>query len=95
MKGVDARLVKALSSALDSPASKGIVVRADGLGRYRYKWGDTTVQLYLLPKAGGKLSIVATNSKLAEGTMVEERRAQWRKALDALAQLFSQSKQSV
>jgi hypothetical protein len=95
VKGVDARLAKALSSALDSPASKGIVVRPDGLGRYRYKWGGTTVQLYLLPKAGGKMSIVATNTKLADATMVEERRVQWRKTLEALAQLVSRSKQSV
>jgi hypothetical protein len=89
MKGVDASLVKALSSALDSPTSSGIVVRPDGQGRFRYKWGNTTVQLYLLPKPGGKVSVVATNSKLAEITMVEERRALWRAALDALAQSFS------
>jgi uncharacterized protein YndB with AHSA1/START domain len=83
--GVDAHLVKALSSALDSPASKGVVVRADGLGRYRYKWGETTVQLYLVPKEGGKTSFVATNSKLGSASMVEERRAMWRAALNALA----------
>ena len=92
VKGVDARLVKALSTAFDSPGSKGVVVRTDGLGRFRYKWGDTTVQLYLLPKAGGKVSIVVTNSKLTDGAMVEERRALWRTALNAVAQLFSRSK---
>ena len=83
--GVDRPLVKALSSALDSPASKGVVVRPDGLGRYRYKWGDTTVQLYLVPKDGGKTSFVATNSKLGSAAMVEERRAVWRAALNSLA----------
>ena len=82
---VDAHLVKALASALESPASKGVVVRPDGLGRYRYKWGETTVQLYLVPKDGGKTSVVATNSKLGSSTMVEERRALWRAALNALA----------
>ena len=92
VKGVDARLVKTLAAALDSPASKGIVVRPDGQGRFRYKWGGTTVQMYLLPKPGGKVSIVATNSKLSDATMVEERRALWRTALDALAQVFSRSK---
>jgi hypothetical protein len=91
VKGVDAGLAKALSAALDSPASKGIIVRADGQGRFRYKWGDTTVQLYLLPKPGDKVSVVATNSKLADSTMVEERRAVWRTALNAVAQLFSRS----
>jgi hypothetical protein len=93
MNGVDAELAKALSTALDAPGSKGVVVRPDGLGRYRYKWGDTTVQLYLQPKPGDKVSLVATNSKLSNSTMVEERRTQWRAALNALAQLFSSSKE--
>jgi hypothetical protein len=92
VKGVDVRLVKSLSTALGSPSSKGVVVRPDGLGRFRYKWGDTVVQLYLLPKPGPKVSLVATNSKLSDSTMVEERRALWRTALNALAQLFSRSK---
>jgi hypothetical protein len=88
-KGVDGSLVKALSAALDGPASKKIVVRADRQGRFRYKWEDTTVQLYLQPKPRGKVSLVATNSKLANASMVEERRALWRAALDAIARLFS------
>jgi hypothetical protein len=88
-EGVDPQLTRALFASLDGPASRGVVVRADGLGRHRYKWGSTTVQLYLVPKAGGKLSLVATNSKLADGSMVEERRAMWRTTLDALARSFS------
>lgn len=92
VKGVDPRLVKALSAGLDGPRSKGIVVRPDGLGRFRYKWGDTTVQLYLIAKPGNKVSVVATNSKLADGAMVEERRALWRTALAALAQVSLRSK---
>ena len=88
MKGADAQLSKAFAAALGSPSSKGIVVRADGLGQYRYKWGSTSVQLYLVPKRGGKVSVVIANSKLAQTAMVEERRAKWRAALDGLAQLF-------
>jgi hypothetical protein len=87
-KDVDAALAQALATALARAASKGIVVRADGQGRYRYKWGSTIVQMHLLPKAGGKVSLVVTNSRLADGTMVEARRADWRGALTALAQLF-------
>jgi hypothetical protein len=85
MDGVDRRLVSALSAALDAPSSKGFVVRKDGLGRFRYLWDDTTVQLYLLPKPGGKVSVVATNTKLSGAAMVEERREQWRAALKAMA----------
>jgi len=85
VEGVDARLVSALSAALDSPASKGFVVRADGQGRFRYKWDGTTVQLYLLPKPGGRVSVVVTNTKLPGPTTLEERRVHWRTALGALA----------
>ena len=92
MKGVDAHLSKALATALGSPASKGIVVRADGLGQYRYKWGDTRVQLYLVPRDKGKTSVVITNSKLAQTAMVEERRAKWRAALEGLARVFLTSR---
>ena len=62
MKGVDTNLTKALAAALDTPASKGFVVRPDSQGRFRYKWNGTTVQFYLLPKAGNKLSVVVTNT---------------------------------
>lgn len=86
---VDPQLVEAFSTALDSPKSKGIVVRPDGLGRFRYKWGGTTVQIYLAPKAGDKTSLVVTNSKLTGPAMVEERRTQWRAALAAVAAFFS------
>jgi hypothetical protein len=84
IKGVDANLGSALAAALDD-AAQGFVVRADGLGRFRFKWDGTIVQFYLIPKAGGKVSIVVTNSKLTGPDMVEARRANWRNALNALA----------
>jgi hypothetical protein len=89
VEGVDGRLVSALSAALDSPAPRGFVVRADGQARFRYKWDGTTVQLYLLPKPGGKVSVVVTNTKLPGAAMVEERRKQWRMALRAVAALVA------
>jgi hypothetical protein len=61
----------------------------DGQARFRYKWDDTTVQIYLMPKTGGKVSIVATNLQLADSAAVEERREQWRDALRSLADLLS------
>ena len=88
LSGVDAELLQALGSALKKPA-KGIVLRPDGLGSFRYRWGATTVQLYLVPKPGGKSSLVATNGKLGSAAMVEARRAQWRAALNALAVLLA------
>jgi hypothetical protein len=93
VKGLDPALVKALVAGLDGPAAKGIVVRPDGLGRFRYKWGDTIVQFYFVPK-GDKVSVVATNSKLADAAMVEARRGLWRAALNALAARFAPSTKS-
>jgi len=81
----DADLVEALTTALDAKTSKGVIVRPDGQGRFRYKWDETTVQMNMLPKAGAKVSFVVTNTRLAGAAMVERRRAQWRAALDALA----------
>ena len=87
--GVDAKLADALASSLNGAGAKGIVVRADGLGRHRYKWGKTTVQLYLTPKPGGKVTFVATHMKLADAAAVETSRAQWRAAVNALAKALS------
>ena len=61
-----------------------------GLGRFRYRWGTTVVQMYLVSKPGGQVAISATNSKLADAAMVEARRAIWRTALNALAQRFAE-----
>jgi hypothetical protein len=81
----DKTLLPALAAALDSPKSKGFVIRPDGLGRYRYKWGDTTVQFYMVPKAGNKVSVTVTNMNLANAAAVEERRSLWRETLSSLA----------
>ncbi len=90
MKGVDRQLVKALAVALDAPGSKGFVVRPDGQGRFRYKWDGATVQFYLLPKKGDKLSVVVTNTALSGAALVDERRTQWRAALNALAERLAE-----
>lgn len=91
---VDPALVNALATALVKPGAKGVVVRPDNLGTLRYKWGETSVQLYIAPKPGGKVSVVATNGKLADAAMVETRRAIWRKALESLAATFAAASRS-
>jgi hypothetical protein len=83
--GLDPGLVAALAAALGAPASKGFVIRADGLGRCRYRWGTTTVQLHAQSKAGGKTVVTVANAKLPDAATVEIRRRQWRTALTALA----------
>ncbi|HYN06570.1 MAG TPA: hypothetical protein VES67_04195 [Vicinamibacterales bacterium] len=81
---VDPELAAAVSAAFGS-ASKGFVVKPNNEARCRFPWGATTVQLYVLPKPGGKSSIVAVNAKLGRAALVEERRGLWRTALGALA----------
>jgi hypothetical protein len=87
--GLDPNLARALDAALGAKASKGFVTRPDGLARFRYKWGDTTVQFYLQPKPGDKVSVVVSNLKLASPAQVEERRATWRAALTALSKALA------
>jgi hypothetical protein len=82
---VDRGLVTALSAALDSPSSKRFVTKPNGQARLRYPWDGTIVEVYLLPKAGGKSSIVVVSKKLGSQTILDERRGQWRAALGALA----------
>ena len=86
---VDPDLVKALGTGLAGPLAKGVIVRPDGQGRFRYKWGETAVQGMLLPRAGGKLSLVVTHGKLPDAAAVERQRTQWRKALNALASFLT------
>jgi hypothetical protein len=81
----DPGLVGALAAALAASSSKGFIVRPDGQARARYKWDDTTVELRLTPKAGGKTTLVVQHMKLTGAEMVEERRAQWRAAFQAIA----------
>lgn len=81
----DQALANALAAALTANTSKGFVVRPDGQARFRYKRGPTTVQVYVWPKAGGKSSVVVTETKLPDAATLEARREEWRTALASLA----------
>ena len=82
------KLARALAAGLADNKSKGIVVRLDGLVRFRYKWDDTTVQFYMSPKPAGKYIVTVQHMKLANGDAVETYRTQWKTALAALAAHF-------
>jgi hypothetical protein len=88
LPSADRDLGAALVAALKSKSSKGFVIRPDGMGRYRYKWGTTTVQFYAIPKGEGRTSVVVTQMKLADAAAVEASRAQWRTALAAMARVL-------
>jgi hypothetical protein len=82
---VDPGLVKALSAALSAKTSNGFVIRPDGQGRFRYKWDGSTVQWYLYPKSGDKVSVVVQHTGLGSAAAVDEHRTKWKQALQALA----------
>jgi len=85
VEGLDPEIVAALKGALAGTSSRGFAVKPNGQATLRYKWGGTTVDVYVIPKAVSKSSVVASSARLPAAAMVEERRAQWRKALSALA----------
>ena len=86
--GVDAQLLKALAAAVKDKKSKGFVTRPDGQARFRYKWGDTTVQFNMYPKAA-KTSFVVAHMNLQSADDVEAYRAKWKAAFGAIAEQFA------
>jgi hypothetical protein len=89
---VDPALVKALAAGVADKKSKGFVVRPDGQARFRFKWGDSTVQFNLYPKPGSKVSFVVQHMNLDGAGAVEEKRRQWKTAFGAIAALLGASK---
>ena len=86
---VEPELARALTSAVTAKTSKGFVVRPDGQARFRFTWDGTTVQFYLLPKPGGKMSLVVQHTKLPAAASVDKRRGQWKTAFGAVAAVIS------
>jgi hypothetical protein len=81
----DPALTQALVKAHSARTGKRWVIRPDGLARFRYKWGDTTVQFYAAPNAKGKVTLTVQHTRLKDAAAVETSRAQWRALLAALA----------
>jgi hypothetical protein len=79
-------LKNALGPTVRDTSSKGVIVRPDGLARWRCKWNGTVVQWYLEPKTPRKTSVVVQHTKLPDADAVERYRAHWRKTLGAVAQ---------
>jgi hypothetical protein len=77
---------KALAAALARPKATSFTVKPNGLAQYRFPWGDTTIQLYLDPRPGGKTAVTVSHAKLPSAAAIETRRAEWRAALTALAE---------
>jgi hypothetical protein len=85
LKEADPALVRALTAALEGGQSKGLRMVNPKRARLRYKWEPGTVEIAIEDRpGGGKCTIVAANEGLTRASAVDERRAVWRDALDAL-----------
>jgi hypothetical protein len=84
LKAADPDLGRALHAALAGSHARRIKVREAKLATLRYPWNAGRVQIYIEGKANGRTNVVASMTKLAGPAEVEERRAQWRTALEGL-----------
>jgi hypothetical protein len=84
LAGVDRGLARALAAAFAGPQARAFKVKDTQNAHLRYRWDATVVDLWLTGKPRGKATVSVANTKLADAAMVEDRRARWRPALEAL-----------
>jgi hypothetical protein len=84
LRGADPALGRALRAAVAGPQARPIKVRDARLATLRYPWDRGRVQIYIEGRANGRTNVVASMTKLAGPAEVEQRRAQWRRALEGL-----------
>jgi hypothetical protein len=84
LAGVDRDLARALEGAFQGPEPRAFKVRDANNAHVRYRWDRSTVELRVTAKPKGGATVSVGNIKLADAGQVEDRRARWRGALDAL-----------
>jgi hypothetical protein len=84
LKGADASLGRALGAALTGPKARPIKVRKTAAAALRYPWDGGTVEIYVVDKPNGRASVTASCTRLTGPEQVDQRRAQWREALEGL-----------
>ena len=83
LRDADPTLARALAAAFAGPKARKMVVPKESYARLRYPWEGTTVQIRVYGKPNGA-SVVAQNDALPSAALVEQRRSQWRAALEGL-----------
>jgi hypothetical protein len=91
LRSADPALRGSLEAALTGPRPREVKVRDRGLARIRYPWDGGAVEIAVMGKPNGRTSVVASMTKLAGPEEVEERRAQWRIALNGLKEHLDRS----
>ena len=83
LQGADPGLVRALDAAFKGPKPREVKTKGSDYAWLRFPWDGPTAVIYITGKPKGA-SVVADNANLADPALVEQRRAQWRVALEGL-----------
>jgi hypothetical protein len=83
LEGADPELVQALNAAFSGDKPREVKTKGENYAWLRFPWDGSTVVIYINGKPKGA-SVVADNSNLRDPALVEQRRAQWRVALEGL-----------
>ena len=84
LKGADPALARALNAAFTGEKPRSVKIKNPLNASLRIRWDASTVEIRITGKPNGSTTVVADNKNLSQQPLVEERRAQWRVALDAL-----------
>jgi hypothetical protein len=83
LQGADPGLVQALEAAFTGDKPREVKTKGSDYAWLRFPWDGRTVEIRITGKPKGA-SVVADNGDLPDATLVEQRRAQWRAALERL-----------
>jgi hypothetical protein len=83
LQGADPGLAQALEAAFTGPKPREVKTKGSDYAWLRFPWDGSTVEIRITGKPKGA-SVVADNKDLPDPARVEQRRAQWRAALEGL-----------
>jgi hypothetical protein len=72
LRAADPGLSRALNAAFEGPKAKQVTIKSPTHARLRFRWGRGTVEIHVYGKPKGGSSIVAANTGLERGELVEE-----------------------
>lgn len=84
LRHADPGLVQAVEGAFQGPKPREVKTKGDSQAWLRFRWDGSTVEIRVMAKPKGGASVVAASEGLAGPEQVEQRREQWREALDGL-----------
>ena len=90
LKQADPALARAVEAAFSRDEPRRVRLKDPQNARIRIPWDGSTVEIRITGKPDGGATVVADNENLRRQSLVEERRAQWKVALDALKARLSE-----